>query len=66
MTEKQRPNWAEMKREDFEAPPQPRPAPPGQMELFAPGPGKAKVKPKPQSECPAGTLSLLDVASPEE
>jgi hypothetical protein len=66
VSEKPRPNWAEMRPEDFEAPPQPKPAPPGQMELFEPGPGRARVKPTPQPDCPVGTLSLLDIVDAEE
>lgn len=65
MNEKRRPNWAEMTREDFEAPLRPKPAPPGQMELFEPGPGRAKPKPKLPEECPIGTMSLLDLLQPE-
>ncbi|MER6010210.1 hypothetical protein [Streptomyces bluensis] len=66
MSEKQRPNWTDMRREDFEAPPQAKPAPPGQMQLFEAGPTRAKPKPRPQADCPAGTLSLLDILSAEE
>ncbi|WP_236244266.1 hypothetical protein [Streptomyces sp. CC210A] len=65
MSDERRPNWAEMKREDFEAPPRPRPAPPGQMELFEPGPGRARAKPRHPEECPIGTMSLLDLLQPE-
>lgn len=55
-----------MSREDFEAQPDPKPAPPGQMELFEPEPGKVKAKSKPSEECPAGTLSLLDLSGVDE
>ncbi|MER5223808.1 hypothetical protein [Streptomyces flaveus] len=66
MSESQRPNWVEMSREDFEAPPDPKSAPPGQMELFEPGSGRVKAKSKPPEECPAGTLSLLDLSGVDE
>ncbi len=66
MSEERGPNWAEMRREDFEAPPRPKAAPPGQMELFEPGPARAKAKPHLPQECPMGTLSLLDLLPPEQ
>ncbi|MCH0562190.1 hypothetical protein [Streptomyces sp. MUM 2J] len=65
MTEERRPNWVEMRREDFEAPPRSKPAPPGQMELFEPGPGRAKAKSRLPEECPIGTMSLLDLLQPD-
>ncbi|WP_431991969.1 hypothetical protein [Streptomyces albogriseolus] len=65
MSDERRPNWVEMRPEDFEAPPRPKPAPPGQMELFEAGPTKAKAKPGRPEECPMGTLSLLDMLAPE-
>lgn len=65
MSEKQRLNWADMRPEDFEAPPAPEPAPPGQMELFEPGPGVAKAKVGPRAECPVGTMSLLEIEGQE-
>lgn len=66
MSEERGPNWVEMRREDFEAPPRPKPGPPGQMELFEPGPARTKVKPGPPEECPMGTLSLLDLLTAEQ
>jgi hypothetical protein len=65
VSEERRPQWVEMRREDFEAPPQPKPAPPGQMELFESKPETAKAKPGVPEGCPMGTLSLLDIPAPE-
>ncbi|CAM5465925.1 putative protein OS=Streptomyces aurantiogriseus OX=66870 GN=GCM10010251_22380 PE=4 SV=1 [Streptomyces aurantiogriseus] len=65
MSEERGPNWAEMRREDFEAAHRPKPAPPGQMELFEPGPARAKAKQRSPEGCSMGTLSLLDLLTPE-
>ncbi|KPI15703.1 hypothetical protein OK074_2148 [Actinobacteria bacterium OK074] len=64
--EKRKLNWVDMKREDFEAPPQSKPASPGQLELFEPGPGRGRAKPRVGADCPVGTLSLLDLVGPDE
>ncbi|MFF3060158.1 hypothetical protein [Streptomyces sp. NPDC057909] len=60
MSDETRPNWAQMRREDFEVGPPSRPAPPGQMELFEPGPTKAKAKPRGVGPDPVGTMDLLE------